>query len=385
MSYFSTLILYVCIWLVTTLFGFCAQTKVVFPGGFIGLIFKPIPFFLTFFIHAAIICFTNIGADYESYCRMFNLVTVNNFYLGEERLFYLLGLILKTICGDVEIAVFFVKLLTLIVFYVSFFLVREQIRIGFSILAFNTLIFFNAFYLLSMQINIAFLTLSFAYILRKNKILCAITFFIAINLHLSSVLLLPVYIMYFMVDFWKNEFPKWGIPFLIVMWAGVLIFAQRLGDFMMSNFAFFDNYSSYSFVSSYHGSGIMQYVFFVPLFVLIYILYTYTHDRTPKNIGVCFIVPAFFFALLGYKFEVLSRINDSFFGIYAFFVPAYLFRHEQTVFNKNSRFYAIDYSIECLLWICYLCLRCVFVIISKMSAESTSLVSSYHFFNPFGI
>ena len=112
----STVILYVSIYLLTTLFAIKSQAR-----SSVGQVyFKWRWLVASFMIHWVFLCFTNISVDYKNYMRIILNVSFENLFLDSEIAFNGLCLILKCLFKSPDIVIFFIKSITLLIFYKCF-------------------------------------------------------------------------------------------------------------------------------------------------------------------------------------------------------------------------------------------------------------------------
>ena len=141
-------------------------------------------------------------------------------------------------------------------------------------------------------------------------------------------------------------------------------------------FFHYNNYFGYS----QSGSGLFVYFVYIPLFCLMFLLWTATKKDDPtasyttrdmQNCLFVFLLFSFVFAVLNYSIRVLDRMELVLIPYYLFFFPLLL----DTVKNKKAR------SQYLLFFLCCLLLRGALVLVDRVN--SASGLSGYSFFNPF--
>lgn len=174
----------------------------------------------------------------------------------------------------------------------------------------------------------------------------------------------------------------WQICILICVMITISVCFTIIYDYAITSIPIFQYYVAYelSDPDQATGSGLGQIVFYIPIFYFILQIYKSNLSDSIKNGAVIFSIVGFTYALLGYKVEVLMRINESFFCLYAIFIPLLFFkRTTHTIRIKQTR---LPIRLEMFVWILYLCFRGYIVVSGYMSEDSLSEISEYHFFNP---
>ncbi len=374
LSQIHTEYLYVTVYIVTTIFGFLSQIKK--KGQFR---FRGKWLFFSFLVHWTILSFTDIGSDYWQYA--YNIETTNITMLLDvsEIGFNGLCLLLHSIFKSPDIVIFIIKTIEISILYYAFYRIRLKVRLGLSIFAYNALIFLQALNLLSMHMAIVLLLLSFVYLLEGNNMRSMIILLFACTCHVSSMLLVPIYLIIWYLNHGGKRISIAMIVILIISLIFITIQINTIYLYAM-RLPFFQHYETYDMIQQNEGTGIMQYIYFFPLFLYILQIINSSLKSELCNIFVVFTLVAFVYALLGYKMEVLSRINMSFLGLYTVFVPYFL--HIQN--NKSIRFKLnIPYSFNLIVWIFIMSVRMYFVFQTNMMVESNTGIYNYNFFSPF--
>lgn len=376
MSYSETKLLYIAIYVLTTLFSFLSQQE----GKKGGIVFKKFWLLCSFLIHWSFLSFTNIGADYDHYIRNIENTSASDLVGGVEIGFNGLCYIIYSICHSADITIFIIKTIEVVILYFCFYKLRFKCNIALSVFAYNALIFLQSILLLSMHFGIVLLFLSFVYMLQRKWAIACIVFLLSCSVHSSSLLLAPCYLLIYLF----NKFRQKINLFLIFIGLLVAVYAvQRLEvifKIAMSNIVFFQQYSNYALISNYSGSGIMQIVFFIPIFYFLLMVYFSNLNFEFTNALIVFSIVAFIYAILGYKMEVFSRINMNFIGIYSAFIPAILFSQKYKYLKYSIK---VPYLFNWCFWIVYLLMRAYLVFNSSLDLSSETDIYKYNFFNPF--
>lgn len=373
MSSENTLVLYIFIFVITTLYPllFRRNSETKWEG-----------LFVPFIIHWFFCCFTNIGVDYQNYYRIIENIGTSSAFEGVEIGFTWICIIFKALSFNPDQIIFLLKTLTVVLFYRGFYKLRKTTIIPLAILSYNVLIYLQGFYLLSMQLAIALLFLSVIHLLFGTRNKSVFYILMACLVHTSSILLLPIYVILMYMQRKKALISVRQICILICVMASISVCFTIIYDYAINSIPIFQYYVAYelSDTDQATGSGLGQIVFYLPIFYFILQIYRSNLSSNIKNGAVIFSIVGFTYALLGYKVEVLMRINESFFCLYAIFIPLLFYkRTTHAVSIKQTRF---PIRLEQFVWVLYLSFRGYIVVSGYMSEDSLSEISEFHFFNP---
>lgn len=371
MSTENTLILYIFIFVITTLYPLFFRTHNETKRK--GLL-------VPFIIHWFFCCFTNIGVDYQNYYRIIEYIGTYRAFEGVEIGFTWFCLILKAFSLNPDQIIFLLKTLTIILFYRGFYKLRKITIIPLVLLSYNVLIYLQGFYLLSMQLAIALLFLSVVHLLFGSRNKSVLYMLMSCLTHTSSILLLPIYIILIYMQRKKLLISVRQICILISVMTIISVCFTIIYDYAISSISIFHYYEAYELSNTTIGSGLGQVVFFLPIFYFILQIYKSNLSSSIRNGAVIFSIVGFTYALLGYKVDVLMRINNSFFCLYAIFIPLLLFK--RVTHNISIKQRILPIRVDQFVWILYLCFRGYIVVSGYMSKDSLSEISEFHFFNP---
>lgn len=378
MSKENTLILYIFIFIFTTLIAVLSQHKMRNTMNS-----RPAGLAISFLVHWFFCCFTNIGVDYQNYYRIIEYLGTSSAFEGVELGFTWFCLALKWLHLNPDQIIFILKTITVILFYRGFYKIKNVTVLPLVILAYNALIYLQGFYLLSMQLAIALLFLSSINFLFGDRKKTIRYFILGCLIHTSSVLVAPIVIILLYLQKKQQTITKKQIVFLVGVMIVVVVSFSIIYDYAISSIPLFQFYAAYELVdaSQSTGSGLGQIFFYLPIFYFVLQIYNSNLSLDIKNASVVFSIVGFSYAMLGYKVDVLMRINESFFCIYALFIPLLFCKRKlRLIAIKQIRF---PYSMETLVWVVYLIFRGYIVTAGYMSDDSLSEISEYNFFIPF--
>lgn len=374
MSFSNTVILYLIVIFSTTFFSALSQRKRVVNNEMIDE-YHVFFFALSFIIHFLVASCNLIGADYENYCW---IIKYSNRYLNSSLIefgFNGLAFILQSVFDNVNTTYCLIKGLAVIVFYYSFYLMRDKISLWMAVYAYNTLVFFY-FFLLSMTLASSFILLSMAYILKNDNKKAILFYIIACSIHSSCLLILPAVIMYNIINRNKITIRSTTRLFIIIAYALISIFSTSIYTFLVNNVSAFNQYSVYGLYSS-SGLGLLFLIRYFPILYMIYVIFNESKDVILKNSTFVFSLTCILFVLLGYRFTVVSRMYSHFVSIQMFFVPCFLQSHRKQNLITFGKLNTIE-----ILWGVYMIVLGTFDIYTVINYP-LNRINSYEFYNFF--
>ena len=161
----KTILIYFIFTALAFVFMSLSQQFIIFSNGECKIKFKKIYFLLSFFC-LLFLLFNNIGADYESY--IFLIKNTKEIHLTTvEPLFSALCFIFNFIFKNNYAATYFMlTVIGLVVFYISFFIIRKDVNLSYCIVAFILFAYFRL-YLVAMHLASALILLSFVLLYKK--------------------------------------------------------------------------------------------------------------------------------------------------------------------------------------------------------------------------
>lgn len=374
MSTTSTLWLYIIITAVTTFLSVFADKQVI---GFGKRFISPAVFLtISFFIHWIFYCFTDIGADYYNYRELISTITLRR-HPGLEIGSTFLFVVLRSIFKSPDIVIFIYKTIFLIIFYRCFSMIKEKQYVWIAMFAFNVLLYLNLFVVIRMTGAIALFTVSIIYLMNNKNLKSIIFLVLASLIHYTAIFMAPAYIVYYLVR--RNEHKvRIGIVFIATLI--VLLVMSRYASiysFLMKNISWLSENKGYGLTETYSGSGIVAYLIIIPLSVFAIEIYFYSEDITLINISSIFTIYCVFWILMGYRVNVLARMNYYSYFISGVCIPRYL---KEKSISRRGRFNA---NIGVFIFICFLIFRYYLILHDISDVSSQALMSNYSFFWPF--
>lgn len=383
MSYISTIVLYIFIFLISTLFAIASQRGIAFASDRkTGLIVQKcktnlLLFFLSFIIPWFFISFTNIGVDYKSYYDMAQILTWQTItkYSGLEVGFNFVLLLLKSISrSNLHIVLFLLKTITISSFFICFYCLRDKLRLGYSVLGYLMLIYLPSFFLLAQCLASAIVMVAVTLYIRKKKIVLPfIILLIATQIHNSCFLVLPCFVLIAILSKHKN-YSIFALGALSLVYLFAVIFAKPIYSLAQRSIPGF-HYNYYG-SNDWNGSGLLVFVMYIPLIIIFLLLRKKRQERFLMVSLLAFILTSLFFRILSYIFVVIERVEFLLSFIYMVLIPIALFKT-----YKNKNIYFNNLSITGFVIGAYFMFRGI-LIFNDFVLPRTGL-ASYQFFNPF--
>lgn len=200
MNHFYSVLLYIFIILWAVTWGrFAQKWRVSKDRASIKTITNRNYFVIALVVPWFILAFTNIGADYNNYHDIIDSASWYNYadYFTWEPFFLLMSVFFKTLCnGNPDAVIFIYKTATLILMGASMYLMRNEISLWLSIMAYMMLFFFASFYLIAMCLACSIVSLAVVLFLKNDKFLIPILLIIfSAQIHNSMYLFLPIFIV----------------------------------------------------------------------------------------------------------------------------------------------------------------------------------------------
>ena len=271
--------------------------------------------FITSFLILALGCFfSKSGTDFEVYVDFYNTWTLNDiadlsFEIGDKILFIALRVVFK----NPHIGLGIVKIISICLVYVTFFLLRDRINIGVSVTGYVVLLYVFNFHLLRMMLALGIVFLAFAL---ESKGKGRIAFFLlcmAVLFHYTAFISVCAYSVYL---FFKKKISSFKIIVFLAVMLFFIINVEAIISWLVYNISFFNKYRAY--LDNQDSSiGITQILLFMPTLLLLYL--TFKSERTEKEYALNFILAVMTFVCgsLGYLFPVIGR---SVYYFYYFFI-----------------------------------------------------------------
>lgn len=377
-------LLYSSIIFIAFFLAYKANGKVHVVGGiFQKQKFDSFYFWTAFLVLCFFTIFTDTGVDYYNYYRQIERghdISDIYYYNQIEPLFTLwshYGWIIFN--GKIHVVIATMKFVTILLYFLSFYMMRAKINVAFSVLLFSSIAFLPSFSIIRIVLASSFLIFGCALYFNKKPLVWVLFFMLlGVFMHFSSIMLLIAVLTYLLLfKYTKDKVTNKYVMFILIFF---ILFSTTQTIQILSSFISlsdsFDHYQKY--VDTIHSSS------FGVLFVL-FISYSLI-GGTLYLVRKCFdihaflfmqvlVIYAFSFEFLGTQIPVLERSTYVFMPVYCLIFPYCI--QSYSIIEKKK------YSSLELAVILFCVFRLYFVFKSRVMPDSDSQLYYYHFFNPF--
>ena len=311
MSEFSSILLYIFIWGMTSVVAFYAEKKerqLALNGSKKKNVYFIFVALIIWFFYA----FADISADYDNYIYILQSLTWDNFsqVTSIEPLNKLIFLLIELFVKDADWVMVVIKSLVIFLYMKAIYNVRDKIHIGYAILAFMSLMYLNAFCLIGMHLAVAFCAYSYSLYIKHSRItLATIAYGIAgVMTHYTCLIYLIVLAFMTIIYLRRRLNSTFWIIFSVAASLITYFYFDFFWEILVQYFPTYSKYLMYGEVNS-TGTGVMQFIYHVPLIILLIYGIRYCQD---KKLGISilfFELMGFVIALLGYRIETISRLS----------------------------------------------------------------------------
>lgn len=282
-----------------------------------------------------------IGTDYESYIRIFNLISTGQ----DTRMEWAYFLINKTVAyfgGSIEVVFFLVGIIMFLFIYLTLKDHRKVISPGLGMFIFILFYYQMSFNTIRQVVAVAVLLYSFKFIKDRYFIRFLLLIILASGFHISSLIMIPVYFIYNLIGKQQRRITRllfYTVTLLIVIGLDKLLIP------ILSNVESLNYYLKYLDQESTLESGFGFIIRQLPFLAVGFYLYTYIgkYDKNFSFYYFMFIVSILFGFTRFVGADYIGRISLNFEIILVLLIP-YLVR----VLN-NRRELFISWLLVCYI------------------------------------
>lgn len=376
MSRIQTQIFYIIIIAISSFFAFKSQIEIDEKGEK-KIRFRKIFFLLSFLISWFIISFTNIGSDYENYYYIIDRLTWSNYniFSSEEPGMNLVFLIIREIVHNTDVTIFIIKTVTIAIIFYTFYIIKENLKVGYAVLSYLLLVYLSSFYLITISLaaSIVYLAIDLK-VYKDKKILPIILILIAAQLHNSAYIVLPMYMM--ILIFYNNKQVKLKKILICIIYIITILLSGFIFNYFSTSVKGF-HYNNYG-TNDFSGTGIMVIFMYLPLLLLYCYIKKYNKNEKMNSIFFVLALTSCMFKILSYRFRVIERMEYYILPLFSNIIPTIIFENNLDKVKDNKK---LTVTRVFLFFILYLLFRGSLVFFERTT--SISGVGIYNFFNPF--
>ena len=367
----STFFLYFFIMIVTSLFAMIAQNNKK------GIVTFHLRWLLcSFFIHWFFCAFTNIGVDYPHYKNIIRNYSLSLFMEGEEIGFNGLSAFLYYITKNEDICIFFIKTLTMVLFYLGFYKLKDKIQLWMCILSYNVFLYLSSFYLISIHVAIAFVFLGAAMAFTSKNMIGPIALAtVGFSFHASAIIMVVCFISILLVEYTQGRKFNSSIFYVLIAFLFLVVGnVNTIYRFALASFNSFEHYEDYS-ESTHQGNSGLYYYFLYTFYFLYLLLIFKSKIRMREKIS------SMMFYLFGFMFGMLVYILGS--GRLNMYTIVFTGITVPVLFNSADSKYQSIKKVLKIIWVLYLFVVGYQSLNSFTDSKSTAELYKYEYFNPF--
>lgn len=314
---------------------------------------QKISFFLSFFVLWIFSAFASCGADRESYRIIFQGVSIGSIFDGwQEPGFNLFNLVFRVLGDNPRIIYIAMSTVTLGLIYRTLSYLKDEICIWAAVLAYGSLFYVQSLSLMRIYMAAAILFWGIRFLKRNEYFKYVIVLLCAILIHYSCCIMIFPWIILYMMYNHRYQLAVHITVILCAMAGGIVslkVLAPALGSIPM-----FTRFQQYFENMQSGGFGIMQFVYFIPICLLV--IWTYQEmNENYKRIFFTYTSCAFLIGITSYVLIILGRA-------FALFSILYLFITPYTLKAIKEREEKWKYYIICVLVVMYYIFRFVIYI-----------------------
>ena len=315
---------------------------------YIQWIWLALSFFVLWFISA----FADCGADRETYGSIFSNVSISDLLSGwQEPGFILFNMFFRIFGDDPRVIYIAISTVTLFLLYRTWYKLRNEVLIGYGVLAFTTMFYVQSLSLMRIYMASAMLFAGVKFLRQGEYGKYSLVILLTSMIHYSSLLMfLPLGLMYILEN---RRYRKYVLNILIIVVLVMVFFAIAAGGSILSSIPIFSRFQSYLQNVSFSNIGVMQFVYNIPICILAFFAYYLMENKTEKNMLVAFTSAAFFYALLSYGIQVFGRVNSLFSVLYFFLIPMCMRKMKDYFMSRGKKGKIIYSMLSCACVIYY--------------------------------
>lgn len=366
-QYAYSIWMYNAIFIVTTVFAFLSNSKSKTITSKTRVITSQKTFFcLSFFCAWIFFAFSSTGSDLAAYVSIFEDASFSESFFSSrtmEKGYLILNVILHKVIQSPYLGIALIKTVLLLLVWGGIYSLRNQIHIGFAVMAYMALFYFQNFNLLRIGLAGSICFTAFIFLIRNKKTSAIVIAVVAITIHRSALLFLLTFFVYFIYRLSRRM--KLLYRILINITVPILAFLSK--DIILQvieSGLLGERYSVYQNIES--TVGYAQFAFYLPVFLILYYL---NKDKSTKpnklvDMGYIWACAGFIVALSGYGFGILARAAIFFSPVFSVLVPYYMKCRQNRVISPSRKRLNLSYRVISLAIACYWVLRYILTISS---------------------
>lgn len=346
-EYSTTLLLYIIIYIFSVLLAFGANKGKC----------SRYAYWFCFFILWFFYVFNKTGADVNNYIRIYKNANLSWEWITRDGLevgYRLLNAVIRTFVENEYVGLGVIKTISIFLFFLAIYRIREKVDVGFSVMVYVTFIYFDSFNLLRINLAGGICLWAFTYLMNKKYVHALVWSVIALSIHTGAILFLGVSVLF--VIYSKTASCKKLIRILIIGVALILAFCgPTVIKWLLSSGLFFERYSTYLIKEA--SVGIMLFVKYIPLLLVQINLYRYMNkmDCQMKDLFLFLFVFSFCISVLGYSIGILTRLFVILLQPFIVMLPMYVKKRQEILVVTPPKYHLTDGSLRFMFVLYFFC------------------------------
>lgn len=310
--------------------------------------------FVLSFLFLAVPCFLcGEGKDMSVYVQLYDSWTFESLKdLSFEPGYILLNLFLRIFFKNAYFALGIIKALSIYMVYLSVYLLKDRLNIGFSVLSYVVLLYIFNFHLLRMSLALGLVFLAMSCELTGKSRRAVLLMIAAFLFHYTSIIVLLAYCIYKLM---RNKMTVSKVTVLSVALLLLYVNIVPLLNYLVPVIKLFNKYETYlDSANSY--VGIVQLILFIPIAYILVMFYKKGMTDKFYILNTVFGIMLFFSGSLGYLLPVISRT------VYYFFYSVMMLSASTQLVNDKCVFVAGKLRVNSVTLVSLLYLSMQFVI-----------------------
>ena len=308
----------------------------------------------SFFLLWFTLAFADCGTDREEYGRIFSNVRFSDLTAGwQEPGFIIFNMIFRIFGDEPRIIYVAISTLTLLLLYRTWYILREDISVGFSVLAYGTLFFVQSLSPMRIHMASAILFAGVNFLRNRKYLNYSLVILLATLIHYSSLLMFFPLVVIVLLE--NHKYKQYVHIIAVIVGLFVIGACIILGASVLQNITIFARFQRYLESVSFDHIGVMQFIYNLPICALVFCVIQYV-DAQEKRIMIAYTGSAFLMSVLSYGIPVFGRTLALFSILYMYVIPKSMKCIKMRLWGNGNRGKAVYYFL-CLLWIIYFIFR----------------------------
>lgn len=324
---FSVISLYNSILLVSFLVGSLSQRKITLRGTIkLDYKFRPIAFYITFLLLWFFLVLNKTGSDLQQYIYIYNSSVFNIDWIICNKIevgFRFLNAVLHHVITDAYVGIGIIKTVSLFLFFLSLYKMKDDIDIGVAILFYVSVFYFYSFSAIRSTLAGSLCILSSVLLYKGKNVKSLILSLSAVTIHSSAILHIITLLGFGVYRLFRILGKK--RKFIMIVSIPIIVsFGTTIINYFINNINLFPGRYSTKYMTYGSSFGVGQLAHYLPIFILmIYASKCFVNRRMLEH-NFIWTITGFIIAMIGYDVGMISRAAIYFYFPFVIFMPFYI-------------------------------------------------------------